>query len=47
MEIITEFPEDVLFLNWYYNVDVEEMEKKIAKFASLHRCQIVCPGTNA
>lgn len=46
-EIITEFPEDVMFLNWYYDADVKEMEAKIAKFASLNRRQIVCPGTNA
>lgn len=46
-EIITEFPEDVLFLNWYYDSDVKEMEQKISKFAGLHRRQIVCPGTTA
>ena len=45
-EIITEFPADVTFLNWYYDADVKEMEEKIAKFAALHRRQIVCPGTN-
>lgn len=46
-EIITEFPEDVTFLNWYYDTNVQEMEEKIAKFAGLHRRQIVCPGTTA
>lgn len=46
-EIITEFPENVTFLNWYYDADVKEMEEKIAKFAGLHRKQIVCPGTSA
>ena len=46
-EIITEFPENVIFLNWYYDTDVSEMEEKIAGFANLHRRQIVCPGTTA
>jgi len=46
-EIITEFPEDVLFLNWYYDEDEDEMEEKISRFANLHRRQIVCPGTTA
>ena len=46
-EIIAEFPEDVTFLNWYYDTNVAEMEAKISKFASLGRRQIVCPGTSA
>lgn len=46
-QIITEFPEDVTFLNWYYDANVPEMEEKIAKFARLGRKQIVCPGTSA
>ena len=46
-KIITEFPEDVTFLNWYYDANVEEMEEKISKFAGLRRKQIVCPGTSA
>lgn len=46
-EIISEFPEDVMFLNWYYDTDVENMEEKISRFAGLNRRQIVCPGTTA
>ncbi len=46
-EIITEFSEDVTFLNWYYDDNVAEMEAKISGFAGLGRKQIVCPGTSA
>ena len=46
-EIISEFPENVTFLNWYYDTDEKEMEEKIAAFAGLGRKQIVCPGTGA
>lgn len=45
-EIITEFSEDVVFLNWYYNGNLEKMEQKISQFAGLNRKQIVCPGTS-
>ena len=46
-EIISEFSEEVTFLNWYYDTDEKEMEEKIAAFAGLGRKQIVCPGTGA
>lgn len=46
-EIITEFSEDVTFLNWYYDADVTAMEEKISKLAGLKKRQIVCPGTSA
>lgn len=43
-ETISELPEDIFFLNWDYNT--EPSESNIARFAELHRQQIVCPGTS-
>lgn len=44
-EAITELPDDILLLNWYYDDDLAKMEQKISKFAEFGRKQIVCPGT--
>lgn len=44
-EAISKLPENVEFLNWYYNDDPVKMEQMIATFANLGRRQIVCPGT--
>ena len=44
-DMISELPEDVLFLNWYYRTDPKKMEHMISKFAEANRKQIVCPGT--
>jgi len=43
-ETITQLPEDVLFLNWSYGPNPPEQD--IARFATLGRHQIVCPGTS-
>lgn len=44
-QAITQLPENVEFLNWYYNDDPAKMEQMIGTFAGLGRSQIVCPGT--
>ncbi len=44
-ECINEIPEDIVFLNWDYEVDTPE--EKIRKFSELGRKQIVCPGTTS
>ena len=44
-ECIDEIPEDIIFLNWDYEVDTPE--EKIRKFSELGRKQIVCPGTTS
>ena len=46
-ETIAELPEDILFLNWYYNANPEKIEHKISTFAQSGRKQIVCPGTSS
>jgi len=46
-ETIAELPEDIMFLNWYYDANPEEIEMKIAAFARSGKKQIVCPGTNS
>lgn len=46
-ETIAELPEDILFLNWYYNANSEKIENKISTFAKSGKKQIVCPGTNS
>lgn len=43
-ELIGELPEDIHFLNWYY--DKTPPEADIAVFQKLQRPQIVCPGTS-
>ena len=45
-EMIKEVPDSVLFLNWYYNDNQEEIENKISTFAQSGKKQIVCPGTS-
>lgn len=42
-EVIEDLPEDIQFLNWYY--DENPREEDIALFQKLNRTQIVCPGT--
>ncbi len=42
-EKIAEFPEKIIFLNWYYNPGVEETRFKALSV----REQMVCPGTSA
>ena len=42
-EQVTNLPKDVIFLNWDYAP--EPKKSKIAVFAEVDRCQIVCPGT--
>ncbi len=44
-ECIEDIPEDILFLNWDYEVDTPEA--KVQKFSELGRKQIVCPGTSS
>ena len=44
-ECINEIPEDIVFLNWDYEVDTPE--EKIRKFSEMGRKQIVCPGTTS
>lgn len=44
-ETIGELPDDVMFLNWYYHKDAEQMERMISTLANLGCKQIVCPGT--
>lgn len=44
-ECIDEIPEDIVFLNWDYEVDTPE--EKIRKFSEMGRKQIVCPGTTS
>ena len=46
-ETITDLPEDILFLNWYYNANPEKIDRKIAAFAKSGKKQIVCPGTSS
>lgn len=46
-ETITNLPDDIMFLNWYYWDDPEKMEEMIEKFAQSGRKQIVCPGTSS
>lgn len=46
-ETITDLPEDILFLNWYYNANPEKIDHKIAAFAKSGKKQIVCPGTSS
>lgn len=46
-ETIAELPEDILFLNWYYNANPEKIEHKISTFAQSGKKQIVCPGTSS
>ncbi len=42
-ETITEIPDNIYFLNWFYRLDPPE--DTIIRFAELGRKQIVCPGT--
>lgn len=42
-EMIKDLPEDIQFLNWYY--DEDPSEEDVAVFQKLNRTQIVCPGT--
>lgn len=42
-ETITEIPDDIYFLNWFYRLDPPE--DTIIRFKELGRKQIVCPGT--
>ena len=44
-EKIDEMPDDVLYLNWDYEVDTPE--EKVRKFSESGRKQIVCPGTGS
>lgn len=44
-ECIGDMPEDIVFLNWDYEVDTPE--EKVKKFSELGRKQIVCPGTGS
>lgn len=44
-ETINELPEDVEFLNWYY--EPEPKEKNFITFDNLKCTQIVCPGTSS
>jgi len=44
-ECIEDIPEDIVFLNWDYEVDTPE--EKVQKFSELGRKQIVCPGTGS
>ena len=43
-EVITDLPEDTVFLNWTYGPNPNE--DWFSKFAELNRTQIVCPGTS-
>ena len=45
IEYINELPEDVIFLTWGYDPDVEE--SKVTNISNLKKPQIVCPGINA
>ncbi len=42
---IEDIPEDIVFLNWDYEIDTPE--EKVQKFSELGRKQIVCPGTGS
>jgi hypothetical protein len=44
-DCITQLPEDTLFLNWSYRA--EPPEESVARFGTLGRPQIVCPGTTS
>lgn len=44
---VKDIPKDVTLLNWYYEADVEQAEKRIRVFHDLDRIQIACPGTYA
>ena len=44
-ETIKELSDDIIFLNWYYHENTDEMEKKIALMAQSGKKQFVCPGT--
>lgn len=44
-ELIDELPNDVEYLNWWYETEV--YEENIELFNKLGKTQIVCPGTNS
>lgn len=46
-ETISELPDNIMFLNWYYEDKAKRIEDKIKKFAAFGRKQIVCPGTSS
>lgn len=46
-ETIAQLPEDIVFLNWYYEDKPRKIEEKIKKFAQFGRKQMVCPGTSS
>jgi len=46
-ETIAELPDNIMFLNWYYDANPEMIEHKISTFAQSGKKQIVCPGTSS
>ena len=44
-ETIEELPENIQYLNWYYDLEVKESDMEV--FERLQRPQIVCPGSNS
>lgn len=44
-ETIEELPDNIQYLNWYYDLEVKESDMEV--FERLERTQIVCPGSNS
>ena len=44
-DLISELPDDLILLNWWYNPDPEF--PSVHKFAEHQQMQIICPGTNS
>lgn len=46
-ETIEELSDDILFLNWHYGDNREEIREEVEKFSRSGKTQIVCPGTSS